>query len=132
MSPRVLWISVDSRGSLPHYLAAMSSKTLKSKRSNIRNGGILLPVFRLARCTAVGIICAFALLAAPGPALSSDEGPASYSDERYSDPLEPENLAVFKFNQVIVELFLKPLAGSYVTVFPDRVPAAVRDDIEDA
>lgn len=125
-----MWISVDSRGSLPHYLAAMSSKTLKSKRYNFINCGISLPVFGFARCMVVGIICAVAILAAPGPALSSDDGPASYADERYYDPFEPANRVVFKFNQIIDELFLKPAARLYIKVVPDRGRAAVSNVIE--
>ena len=108
----------------------MSIKTLKFSHYRAADNGIILRISGLLRLSVAAMFFAGAVLASAQPALANDDGPASYADERYYDPFEPVNRTVFKFNQIIDELFLKPAAHLYVAVVPDRGRAAVSNVIE--
>jgi phospholipid-binding lipoprotein MlaA len=81
-------------------------------------------------CAAAAIAAALATSLAPAPAMAKEDGPVSYADERYYDPLEPVNRVFFRFNQVIDEMLLKPAARLYIKVVPDRGRIVVSNVID--
>ncbi len=96
---------------------------------------------RLSRSSlALGLFCAAALIAqaqpansdpakAPAPAASStsifDEDPATLTAPRIPDKIEGFNRAMFKFNDAVYKVTLRPISKGYAAV----VPAPVRRGI---
>lgn len=78
-------------------------------------------------------VLAFALAvsgcAAPGPA-ASDSQMAEAAGLDFNDPLEEVNRSIFRFNQVVDEVVLVPVAKTYRTAVPPPMRASVRDFLQ--
>lgn len=115
---------------LHHYLAAMGNSALKSMRWTLGYREPDRSVRASLMHVLLVLVLALSALAPPSAAMADDEGPVSYADERYYDPFEPVNRAIFRFNQVFDELFMKPAARLYINVVPDRGRVVVSNVID--
>ena len=85
---------------------------------------------RLLACLLVALAASAPLAQAQNPPASPDPAVVEEMDEyasvQISDPLEPMNRAIFKFNDRLYTYVLRPISKGYVAV----VPAAGRNGIE--
>jgi phospholipid-binding lipoprotein MlaA len=81
--------------------------------------------------------CAFPVVAQTTPANPEAAAPAAEADEvddyapvQVSDPLEPFNRAMFKFNDGLYDYVLRPVSKGYVKVVPSPARTGIRNFFE--